>query len=89
MLSFESFELVVCNEPDGALRLRPVGALEGAACQRLNEAIIAALQSGAARIDIAFPGAVPDDEDVVRVLRAGASLARHLDVDFRVVSASR
>ena len=88
MLAFERFELVVCNDADGGLRLSPTGALDDdAACQRLNEAIIGALRSGVARLEVDLRGASSVLGPVRRVLRAGASLARHLGVEYRVTGA--
>ena len=84
MLAFEGFELVVCNDADGGLRLSPAGSLDASACQRLNEAIIAALRSGVPRLEIDLRDAERVETDVVRVLRAGASLARHLEAEYRV-----
>ena len=89
MLTFEKFELVVCNDADGGLRLSPCGSLEDdTACQRLNEAIIGALRSGVLRLEIDLRGATSMGTSVDRVLRAGHLLARHLDVEYRVTGAA-
>ena len=89
MLTFEKFELVVCNDADGGLRLSPCGSLEDdTACQRLNEAIIGALRSGVPRLEIDLRGGTSIGRSVDRVLRAGQSLARHLDVEYRVTGAA-
>ena len=84
MLAFEGFELIVCNDADGGLRLSPSGALGETACQRLNEAIIGALRSGVPRLEIDLRDAAPTETQVGRVLKAGESLARHLKVEYRV-----
>ena len=84
MLAIEGFELIVCSDADGGLRLSPCGLLDTAACQRLNEAIIGALQSGVPRLEIDLRDAAPSEVSVNRVLTAGASLARHLQVEYRV-----
>ena len=85
MLTFEKFELVVCNDADGGLRLSPSGSLEDdGPCRQLNEAIIGALRSGVPRLEIDLRGASTLGTAVRRVLRAGESLARHLDVEYRV-----
>ena len=88
MLAFEKFELVVCNDADGGLRLSPCGALDDdGACQRLNEAIIGALRSGVARLEVDLRDADAVGDAAGRVLRAGQALARHLDVEYRVTGA--
>ncbi len=88
MLAFEEgFELIVCSDADGGLRLSPCGLLDAVACQRLNEAIIGALQSGVPRLEIDLRDAAPSDAQVTRVLGAGESLARHLRVEYRVSGA--
>ena len=85
MLAFEKFELLVCNDADGGLRLSPSGSLDDAgACQRLNEAIIGALRTGVTRLEVDLRDAASIDDTVGRVLRAGQSLARHLGVEFRI-----
>lgn len=85
MLAFEKFELVVCNDADGGLRLSPSGSLDDAgACQRLNEAIIGALRTGVIRLEVDLRDAESIGDAAGRVLRAGQSLARHLDVEFRI-----
>ena len=85
MLAFEKFELVVCHDADGGLRLSPSGPLdEDAACQRLNEAIIGALRSGVVRLEVDLRDAGTISAAAGRALRAGQSLARHLDVEYRV-----
>ena len=88
MLAFEGFELVVCNDADGGLRLSPCGSLDDVACQRLNEAIIGALRSGVPRLEIDLRDAAPTEAQVLRVLKAGGSLARHLEVEYRVTGAA-
>lgn len=87
MLAFDGFELVVCSDADGGLRLSPCGALDAAACQRLNEAIIGALRSGIPRLEIDLRDATPAEPEVDRVLRAGEFLARHLEVEYRITGA--
>ena len=84
MIAFEGFELVVCNDADGGLRLSPTGSLDATACQRLNEAIIGALRSGVPRLEIDLREADRVESHVGRVLRAGESLARHLEVEYRI-----
>ena len=85
MLAFEKFEVVVCTDPDGGLRLSPCGLLDkDDACQRLNEAIIGALRSGVTRLEIDLRDAGAVGTAARRVLQAGRSLARHLDVEYRV-----
>jgi anti-anti-sigma regulatory factor len=89
MLIIRDFALVVANDADGGFRLRPTGELDDRACLQLNEAIIGALRSGAPRLEVDLGEAGDVDGRVARVLRAGAALARHLDVEFRVTGASR
>lgn len=85
MLAFEKFELLICEEADGGLRLSPCGSVDDlAACQRLNEAIIGALRSGVGRLEVDLGGAGSVGESIARVLRAGELLAHHLDIEFRV-----
>lgn len=88
MLAFEGFELIVCNDADGGLRLSPCGPLDAAACQRLNEAIIGALRSGVPRLEIDLRETATAGTQVGRVLRAGESLARHLHVEYKITGAS-
>jgi hypothetical protein len=76
--------LLVCSDADGGLRISPSGELDDAGCQRLNEAIIGALRSGAPRVEIDLRDSGPDNARVRRVLRAGESLARHLAIEYRV-----
>ena len=88
MLAFEEgFELIVCSDADGGLRLSPSGRLDTVACQRLNEAIIGALRSGVPRLEIDLREAAPSESQVTRILSAGQSLARHLQVEYRVTGA--
>ena len=88
MLIIRDFALVVATDADGGFRLRPSGALDDRACQQLNEAIIGALRSGAPRLEVDLRDAEHVDGPVVRVLRAGSALARHLEVEFRVTGGS-
>jgi hypothetical protein len=78
------FELVVCNDADGGLRLSPSGALGIEESQRLNEAIIAALRAGVPRLEVDVRDASWADDDGRQVLERGRALARHLDIEFRV-----
>lgn len=87
MLTIGSFELVVCNDADGGLRLSPSGALGAPECQRLNEAIIGALRAGVPRLEVDVRDAEWIEEHGRRVLNAGQALARHLDIEFRVTGA--
>jgi hypothetical protein len=84
MLITREFELVVCSDADGGLRISPTGTLGSDECQRLNEAIIGALRSGVPRLEIDTRQAQWEERQLPQVLRAAAALARHLDTEFRV-----
>ena len=84
MLTIGSFELIVCNDADGGLRLSPSGELGMAESQRLNEAIIGALRAGVPRLEVDVREATWVEAHGRRVLRAGEALARHLDIEYRV-----
>ena len=84
MLTIGSFELVVCNDADGGLRLSPSGDLGRAESQQLNEAIIGALRAGVPRLEVDLRAASDVEAHADRALRAGAALARHLGIEFRV-----
>lgn len=83
MLIIRDFALVVANDADGGIRLSPTGLLDERACQQLNEAIIGALRAGTPRVEVDLREAEDVEGPVTTVLRAGAALARHLDVEFR------
>lgn len=84
MLTVRSFELVVCNDADGGLRLSPVGALGGPESRQLNDAISGALRAGVPRLEIDMRDAVWTEPEGRRVLEAGRALARHLTVEYRI-----
>ena len=84
MLTIGSFELVVCNDADGGLRISPAGTLGVAESQRLNEAIVAALRSGVPRLEVDLRAATMEEDHAHRVLNAGRALARHLEIELRV-----
>lgn len=84
MLAFEAFSVTVCSDADGGMRLTPSATVDFDACQRLNEAVIAALRSGVPRLEVDLRDAAAAADDINRVLHAGELLARHLSVEFRV-----
>ena len=84
MLTVGSFELVVCNDADGGLRVSPVGALGIVESQQLGEAITGALRAGVPRLEVDLREAEWTAPDGRRVLEAGRALARHLQVENRV-----
>jgi hypothetical protein len=84
MLIAKDSQLVVCSDADGGLRITPSGELDETGCRRLNEAIIAALRSGAPRVEIDLRDSPHADRGMHRVLQAGEALARHLDIEYRV-----
>jgi hypothetical protein len=84
LLISRDYQLVVCTDADGGLRISPSGTLGLSECQRLNEAIIGALRSGVPRLEIDIRDAQGQEPHVRRVLRAARALARHLETEFRV-----
>ena len=84
MLIANGSHLVVCSDAEGGLRISASGELDETGCRRLNEAIIAALRSGAPRVEIDLRDAERGDRDMHRVLQAGEALAGHLGVEYRV-----
>lgn len=80
----EDFQVLVCNDADGGLRLSLTGVVGFDESQRLNQVLIGALRSGAPRIEVDLRSVAPVSSDTEQVLRAAQAVARHLHVELRV-----